>query len=388
MIFSILLLLQYTVASTLDLEADSIEVTRIGVFHLGRNIFRSNTMNVFEATLEGRKYIIKYMLSEIAEEEYGVEKYLEKTGFVENVLFLSLPIPSFRWPTKKYSFLVNDKSEYLEYSNSGGMFRYQIVEQGGGLDEEEEEEDDEEEDEEEEGDDDDIASEDPETSEDPEEDSEISELPSSTQRSIKSLMKFGVQLIEGIRSIHQLGFVHGNIKRENIKFKTIGKNKLGTNDIVLASFDRARYFANFDIDSGEDTLDAASSSPWELQGMGRTRRDDVYRIIETVADFLTEGKLMHVFQGESVTVGQLLWFKNSATIFDKDLSHQDDAGETTVVYADAYARFTDLDEAGKRKAAQILTRMTKKVLKLQYDEEPKYDIILNAFKAVIDITNT
>jgi len=96
------------------------------------------------------------------------------------------------------------------------------------------------------------------------------------------LKDIAIQGIEGLRAIHSLGFVHGDIKPGNIAFTAEG----GRDTIKFLDFGLSRKYEEDRVPvKGENPFVGGSKvilSPSELEGKFPERKDDMFRLGETI----------------------------------------------------------------------------------------------------------
>ena len=98
-------------------------------------------------------------------------------------------------------------------------------------------------------------------------------------------MQLGVNMIASLELIHSQNLIHGNISPETVK---VGKNSTGTIQLVFTAFD---HYSGYIDGSGvsEKTHPGKRSlwfSPWELISAQYTKRDEIFRAVQTIANWL------------------------------------------------------------------------------------------------------
>ncbi len=113
-----------------------------------------------------------------------------------------------------------------------------------------------------------------------------------------AIVQAGLQTIHLIQQLHTAGFLHNDIHKGNVAFRDRSKHTNTTlSPLVLIDFGYAEFFpfcigkpeAQFKIAPDDEHLNKILLSPWHIQGMRSGRRDDVYRVVEMLADLLTIG---------------------------------------------------------------------------------------------------
>jgi len=114
-------------------------------------------------------------------------------------------------------------------------------------------------------------------------------------KNAKLLGEVAASLVGIIESVHQRGFIHGNIHSGNVLYH--GDDNI-LNTLSLIDFDRAEEFI---LPSGEHVAESHKEyadgwslemlSPFELEGWRKTRRDDMYRIVEMLL-LTNDGKFL------------------------------------------------------------------------------------------------
>jgi hypothetical protein len=97
--------------------------------------------------------------------------------------------------------------------------------------------------------------------------------------SYQQIIQLGKMTIDKLSTLHDEGFVHGNILPINVH--------LAGSEIHFSDFSHSKYFPN---EIGTTTVTgsiSAASSHWELRGERFGRRDDVFRAIEMTAALLS-----------------------------------------------------------------------------------------------------
>ena len=112
----------------------------------------------------------------------------------------------------------------------------------------------------------------------------------------KQLIRIARRVLRQLEKLHSLGIVHGDIHSGNIAFREIGKtDKKGSDDVVLIDFEYASFFPSKFGKSGTQvsripSLSLVPLSYWQMAGRPAGPRDDVYRLVLTLADTLSRGR--------------------------------------------------------------------------------------------------
>ena len=110
----------------------------------------------------------------------------------------------------------------------------------------------------------------------------------------KRAVSLTIRIIEMLEIIHDKGVIHGDIHVANILFRTPtdSPSQVGVNDtdLVFIDFEYSEFYPD-QINSSEDKprrpINPALLSPWQLRGKRMGRRDDVYRGVELLANALS-----------------------------------------------------------------------------------------------------
>ena len=103
-----------------------------------------------------------------------------------------------------------------------------------------------------------------------------------------------IRVIQMLETIHSLGIVHGDIHGGNILFRDIADvPEMEDTELVLIDFEFAVFYP-MEIGAPVNRsrlarLSRRLLSPWHLQGYRIGRRDDVFRVLELLADVLSQG---------------------------------------------------------------------------------------------------
>lgn len=109
-------------------------------------------------------------------------------------------------------------------------------------------------------------------------------------------LQIGIKTIELIETLHNAGFVHGDIHPGNVAIRYVGKEATKKPDLVLLDFGFSRFFPSeygkelhdFHPSISTDHLEQSLLSPWQFHPLSRTgRRDDIYRALELVLSIMT-----------------------------------------------------------------------------------------------------
>ena len=163
---------------------------------------------------------------------------------------------------------------------------------------------------------------------------------------IQAVLTIGLKSLNLVKRLHARGIVHGDIHPGNILFKTdknLAATDWRTDDLVLIDLGLASFFPD-EVDHSEFAPHArARSNPfvlshWELDSQRPGRRDDVFRLFEMLAVFLSEWRidkgiqyriagLQRMYAGQlrvgAVTINQIErnvaeWYKSSRSLFRFD----------------------------------------------------------------------
>jgi hypothetical protein len=111
-----------------------------------------------------------------------------------------------------------------------------------------------------------------------------------------STLRIGEKMIELLETLHDAGFVHGDIHASNVAFRRLGDESTDNLDLILLDFGMSRFFPSeygkdfhpFHPSVSVDHLDPTLLSSWQFYDLSRTgRRDDIYRAVELVLSIMT-----------------------------------------------------------------------------------------------------
>lgn len=113
---------------------------------------------------------------------------------------------------------------------------------------------------------------------------------------VVNAVAIAIKALDLIRRLHQRGIIHGDVHGGNIAFKNPVvrmTDSLTDLDLVLIDFGHAVFFPD-QIGTPEKVPPDLSLthwylSPWQLRNFRKGRRDDVIRVIEQMADWLSNG---------------------------------------------------------------------------------------------------
>ena len=106
-----------------------------------------------------------------------------------------------------------------------------------------------------------------------------------------------IRIVEMLKSLHRLGMVHGDIHGGNVLFKSPYSSPdqvpLTDSELVFVDFEYALFYPPTMGRPVEDTdrrsMTPVWLSPWQLLRQRLGRRDDVYRVMDWLADTLSLG---------------------------------------------------------------------------------------------------
>ena len=350
-------------------DEGKVEVTSVGKFTLTKHLGATQTFNAFAGVSdEQQPLLIKYMHNCFMGEtrlthhpavaEFAFTKVAASANLASMPLFLSAPSACPSHPSEKISFKNwYPFQSYRQCSEAGGTVRTMILPATGPS---------------------------------------ISDVftKRNPPRTIGSIMNFGIQLINAVKSLHQLGIVHGDIHRQSVVFKLPNKDRylLGEDEIVLADFVIAKYFPEEmnkpEPVSGEiDGLALVVLSPWELTHKRRSRRDDVYHLIETVADLVSGLEWIDSLSDLHMSEDGTARVKGMGQAFLRR-PYYGHSADYRPFSPDPYTAFNDLSQERVGSAESHLTAILSEVLRLQIDQEPPYQRIIDTFNSVKALTTS
>lgn len=117
---------------------------------------------------------------------------------------------------------------------------------------------------------------------------------------LKTVATVGIQALEILKKLHSLGIIHGDIHLENILFKYDHSEDIDGNTfsdkIVFGDYGKANMYRDpssgqlkpvefMPLRSGKNML---FLSPFELAGSSYSRREDIFRLVESLARMVDE----------------------------------------------------------------------------------------------------
>ena len=109
---------------------------------------------------------------------------------------------------------------------------------------------------------------------------------------IKTLLTVTFRALEKLERLHDRGVVHGGISASSIAVEdeVFEVEDLDETEVILIDFEHASFFP--DAREGYNgRRGVLLSSPWQLLGAPAGPRDDVFALIETLAELLSDGHL-------------------------------------------------------------------------------------------------
>ena len=119
----------------------------------------------------------------------------------------------------------------------------------------------------------------------------------------KRAVSIAIRVVRMLKSLHRMGIVHGDIHGGNILFRapmdTPEQVLSADTDMVFVDFEYAVFFppeiGNPVRNPFPNSLNPTWLSPWQLLHHRIGRRDDIYRLIEWLADILSNGAVFARF---------------------------------------------------------------------------------------------
>ena len=114
----------------------------------------------------------------------------------------------------------------------------------------------------------------------------------------RAVMRIALKTLALIESLHSRGVIHGDIHGRNIVFrevKPMREYNLETDELILIDFGMASFFPDQLMSPEDVTCDFDANplmmTPWQLLNKRYGRRDDLYKMLDFVASFLSDGEL-------------------------------------------------------------------------------------------------
>lgn len=101
-----------------------------------------------------------------------------------------------------------------------------------------------------------------------------------------------------VQKLHALGWVHGDIHAMNIAFKSpkfSNQQDIQAADLVLLDLEKSREISDSTPNPVTNDLALHLLSPWQLQGLPLSPRDDVIRVMYTLAGILDPDSVFDLF---------------------------------------------------------------------------------------------
>lgn len=130
--------------------------------------------------------------------------------------------------------------------------------------------------------------------------------------SYQEIIQLGKKTIDKLSSLHDEGFVHGNILPINVHRKG--------SDVIFSNFSHSKYFPN-EIGTTAGTgsiMPTSASSHWEIRGERLGRRDDVFRAIEMTAALLSGDPESYYEKLSKLSETELIEYKSSTLFFSEE----------------------------------------------------------------------
>ena len=136
---------------------------------------------------------------------------------------------------------------------------------------------------------------------------------------LSQIIETGIELINMVKKIHDLGIVHGDIHANNIGYLNghLVLIDFGLSQLVVDSFE------SFQSPNPRPHLNPLLLSPWQLIGGSPISfRDDIYRVAEVISVMLTNGHYIETLRSLSNrrNLGDV---KISKNIFESSLDNWD-----------------------------------------------------------------
>ena len=138
----------------------------------------------------------------------------------------------------------------------------------------------------------------------------------------------GIQIVEIVEKFHSIGFIHGDIHLENMLFVYRGEEDENgqsfTDRVVLGDYGKSSMYMNPEngllkleenvpIRKGKNLL---FLSPYEMAGSSYSRREDIFRLIESVARMVDERAYSSKFKPFQNNVAEMIKAKKSIQLHD------------------------------------------------------------------------
>ena len=129
---------------------------------------------------------------------------------------------------------------------------------------------------------------------------------SDPQRKGRIIVSVAARALELLRDLHNMGFIHGDIHFKNFVFT--GDRSHAAESLRLIDFGRAEPYVNAHdgIHCSPETKSYGGwrswhLSPWEIEGHRKTRRDDIFRLAETL---LRSGDYDSLYDEQEETIAE------------------------------------------------------------------------------------
>lgn len=119
----------------------------------------------------------------------------------------------------------------------------------------------------------------------------------SPKEYLLAVLTFASKWLTLLKKLHSVGLIHGDVHAKNVLLKQPMEMDLydwRTAELVLIDFGFASTNSEKNPSSSVAdlmTLNAVMLSPWQIRGSPVGKRDDVYRIFESVAVLLADGRI-------------------------------------------------------------------------------------------------
>ena len=206
---------------------------------------------------------------------------------------------------------------------------------------------------------------------------------------MRILAKVAPRMLEIMRDVHKMGFVHGDIHPGNFAFSWDQNHDpdLIARSLRLVDFGRAEPFIGLDgfhlpeysqsIWSSykrrpagmsaiyEESADKEFLSPWELMGLRKTRRDDFFRLAETLLRLAeVDGAYKSLMRDRVAQIAARL--QGGPVVDDPEYK--------------AFLIQSKTDRPFSNNVPQVLKDIYKTAISLRYDSAPPYDAFIHMLR--------
>ena len=182
-------------------------------------------------------------------------------------------------------------------------------------------------------------------------------------------LRLGLEVLNHLERMHGIGVVHGDLNELNIRLRYSGGCWLTDFDFSALIADTSREpRANFPVAHPEYL------SPWEIDGFPYSRRDDLFRWIETVARLLYGASFKEAQWDQSGgQIDGIKRFKQTFMYFDLN-GRRDDNGLSI---------WSNVSRESRRRIRGRLNTVLEYVRRLAQDDHPDYSFIARKIQMVV-----